>query len=158
MSIFGAHHHPPTESVAHPQPSPPPPPRQPQMPTQPQCHPSPSQFHTSTQLPVPFPKPYIGAAQHNCNAKAQHVQTTPLELNDIHHSSGRVLKKSDYIVSIEGPHPAEEDSKEKSENHGLRLMKRRHLNQRSREIPRGYHQIFHVFKRKISKKRKMRKS
>ena len=38
---------------------------------------------------------------------------TPLELNDLHHSSGRVLQKRDYIDIIEGPHPTEEDSKEK---------------------------------------------
>ena len=37
---------------------------------------------------------------------------TPLELNDLHHSSGRVLQKRDYLESIEGPHPAKEDSKE----------------------------------------------
>ena len=37
---------------------------------------------------------------------------TPLELNDIHHSSGRVLEKRDYIERIEGPHPSKEDSKE----------------------------------------------
>lgn len=96
---------------AHPQPSPPPPPRQPQMPTQPQCHPSPSQFHTSTQLPVPFPKPYNGVAQPNCKAEAQHVQMTPLELNDVHQSSGRVLQKRDSIDNIEGP-KEKEDSKE----------------------------------------------
>jgi len=37
---------------------------------------------------------------------------TALELNDLHHSSGRVLQKKDYLESIEGPHPAKEDSKE----------------------------------------------
>jgi len=84
------------------------------MPTQPQTHPHPSQKYTPTQLPVPpFPNPHIGIAQPNCKAEAQHVKMTPLELNDVHHSSGRVLQKSDYIESIEGPHPAEEDSKEK---------------------------------------------
>ena len=36
---------------------------------------------------------------------------TPLELNDLHHSSGRVLQKRDYIDNIEGP-KAKEDSKE----------------------------------------------
>ena len=52
-----------------PQPSPPPPPTQPHMPTQPQTHPHPSQKYTPTQLPVPpFPRPYNGAAQPNCEA------------------------------------------------------------------------------------------
>ena len=37
---------------------------------------------------------------------------TPLELNDLHHSSGKVLQKRDCLESIEGPHPAKEDSKE----------------------------------------------
>ena len=37
---------------------------------------------------------------------------TPLELNDLHHSSGRVLQKRDYLESIEGPHPAKEEIKE----------------------------------------------
>ena len=37
---------------------------------------------------------------------------TLLELNDLHHSSGRVLQKRDYIERIEGPHLAKEDSKE----------------------------------------------
>ena len=95
---------------AHPQPSPPPPPRQPQMPTQPHCHPSPSQFHTSTQLPVPFPRPHIRAAQYECKAEAQHGQTTPLELNDLHHSLGRALHKRDRLESIEGSHLAKENS------------------------------------------------
>jgi len=83
------------------------------MPTQPQPHPHPSQKYTSTQLPItPFLKPYNGVAQLNCKAEAQHIQTTPLELNDLHHSSGRVLRKRDYIEIIEGPHPSKEDSKE----------------------------------------------
>jgi hypothetical protein len=82
---------------------------------------------------------------------------TPLELNDLHHSSGRVLQKRDYIESIEGP-KQKKIQKRRSKNHGLHLMKRRDQNQRSREFPHGYHQIFHVFKRKISKKRKMRRS
>jgi len=46
------------------------------------------------------------------SAEAPHVQTTPLELQDIHHSSGRVLEKRDYIDSTEGSHPAKEDSRE----------------------------------------------
>jgi len=84
------------------------------MPTQPQTHPHPSQKYTPTQLPIqPFPRPSNGAAQPNCKDEAQHVQMTPLELNDVHHSSGRVLQKSDYVESNEGPYPAEEDSKEK---------------------------------------------
>jgi hypothetical protein len=99
---------------AHPQPSPPPPPRQPQMPTQPQCHPSPSQTHTSTHLPVPFPKPCNGAAQPNCKSEAQHVKMIPRELNDVHQSSGKALKKRDHFESIEGSHPAKEDSKEET--------------------------------------------
>ena len=37
---------------------------------------------------------------------------TPVELNDLHHSSARVLQNRDYIDSIEGPHQAKEDSKE----------------------------------------------
>ena len=37
---------------------------------------------------------------------------TPLELNDLHQSSGRVLQNRDYIDNIEGPE-AKEDSKEK---------------------------------------------
>jgi len=82
------------------------------MPTQPHCHPSPSQFHTSTQLPVPFPRPHIGAAQYECKAEAQHGQKTPLELNDLHHSLGRALHKRDRLESIEGSHLAKENSRE----------------------------------------------
>ena len=37
---------------------------------------------------------------------------TPLQLNDLHHSSGRVLQKRNYLESIEGPHPTKEDSKD----------------------------------------------
>jgi len=37
---------------------------------------------------------------------------TPLELNDLHYSSGRALQKRDHIESIEGSHLAKEDSKE----------------------------------------------
>jgi len=37
---------------------------------------------------------------------------TPLELNDLHHSLGKELKKGDYLESIKGPHPVKEDSKE----------------------------------------------
>lgn len=48
--------------------------------------------------------------------------------------------------------------KRRSKDHGLHLIKRRQQNQRLRELPHGYHQILHVFKRKIRKKGKMRRS
>ena len=63
---------------------------------------NPIRIHLKTQLPVPpFPQPYHGAAQPNCKVEAQHVQMTPLELNDLHHSSRRVLQNKDYINIIE---------------------------------------------------------
>ena len=109
---YNSHSAPLPPPPTQPQPSPPPPPRQPQMPAQPQPHPHLSQIYTPTQLPVPpFPNLPIGAAQHNCNAETQHVQITLLELNDLHHSLGRVLQSRDYIDNIEGP-KAKEDSKE----------------------------------------------
>ena len=37
---------------------------------------------------------------------------TPLELNDLHHSSGKALQKRDHLEGIEGSPPAKEDSKE----------------------------------------------
>ena len=52
-------------------------------------------------------------AQPFYNPEVQHFQTTALELSGIHHSSGIVLQKKYYIDIIEGPHPEEEDSKEK---------------------------------------------
>ena len=82
------------------------------MPAQPQPHPHPSQIYALTQLPIPtFSNPHIGIAQPNCKSESQHVQMTPLELNDLHHSSGRVLQNRYYIDNIEGP-KAKEDSKE----------------------------------------------
>jgi len=85
----------------------------PPPPAQPQTHPHPSQIYTPTQLPIPpSPNPHIGAAQDKCKAEAQHVQTTPLELNDLHHSLGRALQKRDHLERIEGSHLAKEDSRE----------------------------------------------
>lgn len=104
------------------------------MPTQPQCHPSPSQFHTSTHLPVPFPKPCNGVAQPNCKSEAQHIQTTPLELNDLHHSSGRVLQKSDYIESIKGP-KAKEGSKEEIKEPWVALDKEKASKSEIERVP-----------------------
>ena len=40
------------------------------------------------------------------------MQMIPRELNDVHQSSGKALKKRDHFESIEGSHPAKEDSKE----------------------------------------------
>ena len=81
------------------------------MPAQSNPNPNYRQSRQVYSAEPPFPNPHIGVAQPDCNAEAQHVQTTPLELNDIHHSSGRVLQERDYIDNIEGPHPAKEDSK-----------------------------------------------
>ena len=84
-------------------------------PPQPQPQPHPSQIYTLTQLPIPpFPNPHIELAQPTYNVEVQHFQTSPLELNGIHHSSGRVLQKRDYLDIIEGSHPEEEDSNEKT--------------------------------------------
>ena len=40
-------------------------------------------------------------------------------------------------------------------NHGLHMMRRRHQNHRSRDLPHRYHQILHVFKKTSSQKRKI---
>ena len=40
------------------------------------------------------------------------MQMIPRELNDVHQSSGKALEKRDHFESIEGSHPAKEDSKE----------------------------------------------
>ena len=86
----------------------------PPPPAQPQPHPHPSQIYTPTRLPIPpFPNPHTEVAQPIYNAKVQHFQTTLLELNGIHHSSGRILQKRDSPDIIEGQHTEEEDSKEK---------------------------------------------
>ena len=104
------------------------------MPTQPQPHAHPSQKYTPTQLPVPFPKPYNGAAQSHCKSEAQHIQTTPLELNDLHHSSGRVLQKSDYIESIGGP-KEKEDSEEEIKEPWAALDEEKRLESEIERVP-----------------------
>jgi len=66
--------------------------------------------------------------------------------------------KTEIILTTLKDQRQKKIEKRRSKHHGLHLMKKRHQNQRSREFPHGYHQIFHLFKRKISKKRRMRKS
>jgi len=64
--------------------------------------------------------------------------------------------KTEIILTALKDHIQQKESqKRRSKNHGLHLMKRRQQNQRSGDLPHGYHQILHVFKRKISKKKKM---
>jgi len=67
-------------------------------------------LHSTTRTTIS--KTIQWSSSTNCKAEAQHVQTTTLKLNDLHHSSGRVLQKRDYIESIEGPHQAKEDSED----------------------------------------------
>ncbi len=71
------------------------------------------QIYTLTKLLVPpFPNPCIEVAQPTYNAEVQHFQTSPLEINGIHHSSGGLLQNRYYLDIIEGPHPKEKDSNE----------------------------------------------
>jgi len=55
----------------------------------------------------------LKVSQPTYNADVKHFQTSPLEINGIQHSSGRVLQKRDYLDIIEGQNAEEEDSKEK---------------------------------------------
>jgi len=82
---------------------------------QPVPQPHPSQLSIPTQLLIPpFPNPHIEVSQSTYNDEVQHFQTSPLEINGIHHSSGRVFQKRDSLDTIEGLHPEEEDSNEKT--------------------------------------------
>ena len=60
---------------------------------------------------------------------------TPLELNDLHHSSGRVLQKRDYVDSIEGPHPTKEDSKEEIKGPWAALDEEKRLESEIEKVP-----------------------
>jgi len=61
------------------------------------------------------------------------------------------LQKRYYLDIIEGPHLKEEDSNNKTAEPWAVIDE----DQSMRELPHGYHKILHVFKRTISKKRKI---
>jgi len=77
--------YPPHPTPCHPYHSPPP---------QTQSQPHPSQISTLTQLSVP---PFLNrVAQPTYNGEVQHFQPSPVDLNGIHLSSGRVSPKKKF--------------------------------------------------------------